>query len=80
MTWYELEYRQHHSQPRRWFYAPFGDLDFLDLPAPIESVKAGGYAVVFMCSDRGIYVLWSTDNGQVEDATKWRVELLRKVP
>jgi len=53
--WTELPIRKSLARPQRMFFGD-GDLDFIDLPAPIVSMAAGPMGIVFHCVD-GIYML-----------------------
>lgn len=66
----------HGPLPQRVRYAPYDDLDFIELPAPVLTHSAGPIGVVFQCADGGVYLL--TSDTTVLDVENWRVRLLYK--
>lgn len=60
---------------RRFVYAPYRELDFIELPAPILAVGAGPFGVTFQCADGGLY--WLTGEPLYPIET-WNIRLVAK--
>ena len=77
-TWDGLCFKKDEVQHNRIRWAPYGDTDFIDLPAPISTVMAGPLGVNVQCWDGGIYLIRNESRGYVGDANNWRVILICK--
>lgn len=74
-AWEAMQITIDEADSRRFRYSPHGETDWVQMNAPILSVGAGPYGVVFQCADHGLYLLQS-ETGEPCDTRSWVIRIL----